>query len=142
LPGFADTADFMLLEMASGVPVTVSVGTHSFLGNGHRLTFYGSRGTLVLENKTQDYIHGFRLSEGLRPAKCFKDITPPEGSARRKSSKDGRIAAVGGIAGRFLDWIKTGKPARPDFRDGLRVQRLLELAFESSRKNLWVNVRG
>ncbi|HJQ34221.1 MAG TPA: hypothetical protein VJ866_18730, partial [Pyrinomonadaceae bacterium] len=44
---------------------------------------------------------------------------------------DARVGPVRGLAGRFLDWIETGVPTTPSFREGLRVQALLDAALQS-----------
>jgi len=122
----------------SGVPVAVSVSTAAFLGSGHSLEIYGDEGTLILRNPTSDYISGFQLFFAARGAKQLEQISgsPP---LPGEALSDGRIQAVGKLAGRFLDWIESGKPACPSFRQGLRVQALLELAYESHMERKWVN---
>ncbi len=130
-----DTFDAVSLELESGIGASISVSTHAFLGNGHRIELYGDEGTLVLENSTPDYVKGFRLLHGTRATGRFDEVSSSGLSGTAKS--DGRIEAVARLVGRFLDWIETGVPATPRFHDGLRVQGLLEAARRSHESGCW-----
>jgi predicted dehydrogenase len=132
-----DTLALMSLRLAGGLPVTLSISTHTVHGSGHRVELFGDDGTLVLENRTSDYVKGFELRLGTREDReprpiAFEAPPPPEG--------DGRIAVVAGLARRFLDWIVDGVPTGPTFQDGLRVQQLLDAATRSDRDGCWVDV--
>lgn len=137
-PRPGDTADFLWLELQSGVLVSLSVSTHAFLGHGHRVEFHGDEGTLVLDNPTRDYAAGFRLMLGTRGMTNLEVIGP--GDAAEGTQCDGRVAAVARLAERFITWVTAGVPSAPTFRDGLRVQRLLENAQQSHRLGRWVDV--
>ena len=129
-----DTLNMLSLELASGVPVTLSVCTHAFLGNGHRIEFYGDLGTLVLRNKTSDYVTGFELLQGTRETQRLLSL----GQTDAVAGQDGRIGAVACIAERFLKWISTGERSVPCFRNGMRVQHLLAAARRSHEQGSWV----
>ncbi len=131
-----DTLAALILELASGAAVTVSVSGAAFLGNGHRLEFYGDDGTLWLDNPTADYTRGFRVWHGTRQTNRLEDVTAPVVAAEG----DGRIEAVGPLVRRFVDWAEGGAPQRPNFRDGLRVQQLLEAARQSDESRAWVEL--
>src|SRR5581483_4597030 len=105
-----------------GVPGSVSVSTDAFLGTGHSVEIYGDEGTLVLRNDSSDYVSGFRLFQGSRASTVLSEIRTDDPTA----SGDGRIAAVARVVSRCIDWIESGKPERPDFADGVRVQHLLD----------------
>lgn len=81
----------------------------------HRLEIEGDKNTLVLENKTMDYMKGFTLKVG------SDIIKQPD-----ENPEDGRIAATAGTIGKFLTWIKTGNVQHPNLHDGLRVQNFLD----------------
>ena len=129
-----DTFDALCLELASGVPATLSVCTHAFLGNGHRIEFYGDSGALVLRNNTSDYVTGFELLHGTRET---QRLLPLDRTGNR-AGQDGRIDAVACIANRFLKWISTGERSVPSFKNGMRVQHLLEAARQSHEQGSWV----
>ena len=42
------------------------------------------------------------------------------------------------IANRFLKWISTGERSVPSFKNGMRVQHLLEAARQSHEQGSWV----
>lgn len=123
------------LEMASGCPVSMSVAANAFMGSGHRLEIYGERGTLVLENRTGDYVNGFTLSVGTREKGAFatEPSEPPQNS-------DGRIGAVSAIARRFVDAALNGGTVEPNLAHGLRVQRLIAAARTANETGAWQSV--
>lgn len=120
------------LETASGCPVSVSVAADAFLGTGHRLEIYGESGSLVLENRTSDYVKGFTLTGGTRESQPLS----PE-SLEMSSEADGRAVATRAIVRRFLDAILSGTPMKPNLVDGLRVQHLIAVTREADRTGMW-----
>lgn len=134
----SDTFVSMSLVAGAGTPVAVSVSTAAFLGSGHSIEIYGDEGTLILRNLTSDYVSGFQLFYAARGAKQLENISGGP-SSRTEGFADGRVQAVSKLAGRFLEWIQSGKPSGPNFCHGLRVQALLERAYESHIERKWVN---
>ena len=134
-----DSTDAMCFCFRSGAAASVSISSAAYLGPGHRLEFYGRDGTLVLENTSTDYMKGFTLLMGRRPDTALKPVLfeDPE----EILYDDGRILPASRLARRFLDWIEMGIPARPDFRDGLRVQKLLDAALRSDQTGQWMGIR-
>jgi len=120
------------LELASGCPVSVSVAADAFLGSGHRLEIYGDQGTLVLENRTRDYVNGFELSVGTRATGVFS--TRP---AEALAYVDGRIGAASAIVRRFVEAILSGAAVEPNLAHGLRVQHLMAAARAADRSGGW-----
>ena len=133
-----DTLATLCLELESSVAVSLSVSSHAFLGNGHRLEFYGEAGTMVLDNPTSDYVGGFRLLKGTRESKLLEIIDLGDSSS--KIQQDGRITVVGSLVKRFITWQETGVPDKPSFTEGLRVQQLLEAAQLSHQSGGWVSL--
>jgi len=133
-----DCLAMMNIELSSGVAASVTLSTHAFLGNGHRLEFYGEEGALLLTNTSADYMRGFRLFVGSRSRDSFEQA--PTSELDPINADDGRIPAVASLVSRFLNWIRTGTPARPNFQDGSRVQALLDAALRSDRTGAWVEV--
>lgn len=132
-----ETLAVICLELESGAATSVSVSNHAFLGNGHRVEFYGDEGTLVLDNSTPDYARGFRLLYGTRASNRPEVISSGEGLEAGRC--DGRIAAVACLVERFVSWVENGIPSRPSFKEGLRVQSLLEAARRSRESGCWVD---
>ena len=48
--------------------------------------------------------------------------------------EDSRVKVIKPLATRFIKWCNTGMPSKPDFQDGLRVQKLIEMARNSNLK--------
>lgn len=143
LPGDTelDTTVAMALQYASGPLASLSMSCASFRGSGHRIEFYGEDGTLVLENRTADYMRGFVLSHARRPGEMT--VVPVEDPADA-GQPDGRIAPAARLAAQFLDCLADApryKPnAAPDFAAGYRVQQLIDAAQRSNREGRFVDV--
>lgn len=143
LPGDTelDTTVAMALQYADGPLASLSMSCASFRGSGHRIEFYGEDGTLVLENRTADYMRGFVLSYARRPGEM---TVVPVDDADDAEHPDGRIAPASRLAAKFVDCL-VEKPrykpnAAPDFAAGYRVQQLIDAAQRSNREGRWTNV--
>ena len=133
-----DTLNIISVIFSSGVCGAISVSNDSYLGNGHRIEFYGELGTLILHNNTPDYVDGFRLLLGTRDSGALKPVCSDVD--QEKKLDDNRITPVSRITGRFLNWIRTGKKETPDFNAGVRVQHLMEAAKEANSSNKTIKV--
>lgn len=136
-----DTTVAMALQYASGPLVSLSMSCASFRGQGHRIEFFGEDGTLVLENRTADYMRGFVLSYARRPGELT--VVPIDDPADA-GQPDGRIAPASRLAAKFLNAI-VGAPrykpnAAPDFAAGFRVQQLIDAAQRANREGRFVDV--
>jgi len=131
----------MALQYADGPLASLSMSCASFRGSGHRIEFYGEDGTLVLENRTADYMRGFVLSYAKRPGEM---TVLPVDDADDPEHPDGRIAPASRLAAQFLDCLADApryKPnAAPDFAAGYRVQQLIDAAQRSNREGRWTDV--
>jgi predicted dehydrogenase len=134
---WADKAASLWLELAGGIPVSISVSSSSFLGTGHRVEIYGDRGSLVLVNPTSDYVKGFELFHGTRESKILTPILVTNESG---SQSDGRVIMVGRLIKRFVDWVQDGIPGIPTIEHGYRVQTLVDAARESYTRGIWLDV--
>lgn len=132
MPGDGRSGDAfaaLALQFAGGAAGSISMAASSYEGLGHRIELYGDDGTVVLENATPQYMRGFTVRCARRPGK----LAGVELTEEPDSDPDSRIAPTASIDRRFIDWIVDGTTARPNFRDGLRVQVLLEAALASDR---------
>ncbi len=146
--GLPDDADLqttvaMAMQLAAGPQVSLSMSCASFRGSGHRIEFYGEDGTLVLENRTADYMRGFVLSYAKRPDEL---ATVPVDDPAQAPYPDGRIAPVSRLAKMFFDAIDGAphyKPnAGPGFAEGYRVQALIDAAQRSHGQGNMDRCRG
>jgi predicted dehydrogenase len=143
LPGDSDldTTVAMALHYASGPLASLSMSCASFRGDGHRVEFYGEDGTLMLHNRTPDYMRGFVLSHARRPGELT--VIPVDDPADA-SHPDGRIAPASRLAAKFIDAIADApryKPnAAPGFAAGFRVQQLIDAAQHSNREGRFIGI--
>ena len=93
---------------------------------------------MVLDNPTVGYMRGFTLRLATRGREDWQAL--PVADPTDVPEADGRAAPVARLAARFLDWVVEGKPASPDFAEGLRVQALLEAARKSDESGKWLAV--
>jgi predicted dehydrogenase len=123
----------------SGAAGHVAMSCASYLGSGHRIEFYGEDGTLTLVNDTADYMRGFRLSLGRRPASALTPIEVDD-PVDRAYPADGRIAPVSRMAAAFLDAVEAAQPTSIGFAQGLRVQALLDSARRANHLGRWLDI--
>lgn len=125
-----DVLVVLSLRFRDGMTGAVTIATAAPFGDGHAMTVYGEQGALVLRNATADYARGFTLHVGTRDSA----MQPVSVDAPDEEGVDGRTLVAGRLVDRFVEWIRSGAPARPSFADGLRVQTLLDLAWRSRRQ--------
>jgi predicted dehydrogenase len=134
-----ETDAHVSVAFQSGAAGHVAMSCASYLGSGHRIEFYGEDGTLTLVNDTTDYMRGFRLSIGRRPASALTEIKIDD-PVDRAFPADGRIAPVSRMAAAFLDGIERARPTSIGFAQGLRVQALLDLARRANHLGRWLDI--
>lgn len=141
LPGEPAMETNVAVTMAfqSGAAGTLAMSCASYLGSGHRLEFYGEDGTLMLTNDTADYMRGFRLSAARRPANAMIPVDVVD-AVDLEFPSDGRIAPVSRLAAGFVEAIETGQPTAVGFRQGLRVQALLDIARRANDLSIWLDI--
>lgn len=136
-PEGAHLSDSMVtagLLLADGCGCSVTVSTQACNGGGHTVEFYGEEGMLRLANPGADYVDGFSL--------CVhgRDVEPEHFGPHPSGLDDGRIFAAGKIVERFGRWILEGVPCKPDFSEGVRVQRLLGAAKRSNEEGRRISI--
>jgi predicted dehydrogenase len=134
-----ETDAHVSVAFQSGAAGHVAMSCASYLGSGHRIEFYGDDGTLILVNDTADYMRGFRLSIGRRPASALTEIEIDD-PVDRAFPADGRVAPVSRMAAAFLDGVERARPTSIGFAQGLRVQALLDLARRANHLGRWVDI--
>ncbi len=140
-PSF-ETGITMALKFASGAAGSFALNCASYLGSGHRLEFYGEDGAVVLANPTADYMRGFVLSHGRRPADALAPIEVANDPVDAKFPAEARIAPVSRLAKRFLDTVEQRRPATPGFAEGYRAQLLLDAVRRSDASGRFVDIAG
>ncbi len=136
-PRAAETLCTLSLVTRTDLPMVVSIATDAYQGPGHRIEIYGDDGALILENRTSDYILGFELQTLRR----LDDVKTVSSQMDRDGIRDGRSVATAAGTRRFVDAIVALAPApSPNFRDGLRVQRLIDATRRSSASRRAIDV--
>jgi len=135
-----ETTVAMALRYASGPLVSLSMSCASFLGSGHRIELFGEDGTLVLHNRSADYMRGFELLHAKRTSNDFERIAIVDPVDAQYP--DGRIAPVSRLVAKFFDAIESGGNAHPGFAEGYRAQQMIEAARRSNLTGAWMTVAG
>ena len=98
----------------------------------HILKINGKLGTLILENNKNDFVDNFQIF--LKNEKGVEKIKVENSNSSWEQNEDSRIKVVSPIIDRFIQWCNTGKPAKPDFEDGMRIQELIDMARKSDAR--------
>jgi len=98
----------------------------------HILKINGKLGTLILENNKNDFVDNFQIF--LKNEKGVEKIKVENSNSPWEQNEDSRIKVVSPIIDRFIQWCNTGKPAKPDFEDGMRIQELIDMARKSDAR--------
>ena len=125
-----DTKIDMQLIFESGCKGNIHVDISDDTNHKHIIKFIGTNGELILENLSNNFLDNFELKikkngeiqkiSDIEKLTCLNDV-----------DEDPRIKFITNLTNKFIHWYNTGMPAKPNFEDGLRVQKLIEI----SRKN-------
>lgn len=139
-PVDADDTGLLMLQLADGTPVQLSISSVTYQGRGHWVEIYGDRATLVLgSDNLKDYVHGFRLLAA--PAgKSLTEIEIPQRLAFPEVFTDGRLAPFIRIVDRLVASIDAGKSLVPSLKEGVYSQLLMDLTHKSHDNKSWVDV--
>lgn len=139
-PVDADDTCLIMLELADGTPVQLSISSVTYAGRGHWLEIYGEKGTLVLgSSNLKDYVHGFELFAA--PAgKSLKKVSIPKKYDFSQVFTDGRLAPFIRVVDRLVASIDSGKSHSPSLKEGVYSQLLMDLTHQSHQQQGWVDV--
>ena len=139
-PVDADDTCLIMMELADGTPVQLSISSVAYAGRGHWVEIYGSKGTLVIgSSNLNDYVHGFELFAA--PAgKSLEKITIPTKYDFPQVFSDGRLAPFIRVVDRFTASIDSRESLVPSLKQGVYSQLLMDLTHQSNRQQSWVDV--
>ncbi len=139
-PVDADDTCLIMMELADGTPVQLTISSVTYSGRGHWVEIYGEKGTLVLgSSNLKDYVHGFELLAA--PAeKSLKKVAIPQKYDFSQVFTDGRLAPFIRVVDRFVTAIDTDKSLVPSLKEGVYSQLLMDLTHQSHQQKTWVNV--
>lgn len=139
-PVNADDTCLLTLELDDGTPCQVSLSSVTYNGRGHWVEVYGDHGTLILgSDNLKDYVHGFHL-QAAPAGKPLTEVEIPKRLAFPQVFTDGRLAPFIRVVDRWVESIDQGKSLVPSLYEGVYSQLLIDLAYEASDKNCWINV--
>lgn len=124
----------LLLKLGKNVTGNAHINCNSPILNKHKLVFECEMGTIVLENE-DNITRGFIIK--IKRGNNKEEIIMPK--EKTVVDEDQRVQVVKTIATRFVDCCIRNKDFKPSFKEGLRVQELIEkirnqtpLTFESN----------
>lgn len=139
-PVDADDTCLIMLELADGTPIQLSISSVTYNGRGHWVEVYGDRGTLVLgSDNLKDYVHGFRL-QAAPAGKGLSEVEIPKRLAFPQVFTDGRLAPFIRVVDRWVESIDQHQSFVPSLSEGVYSQLLMDLTHQSSEQACWVNV--
>ncbi|GFE64313.1 Gfo/Idh/MocA family protein [Litoreibacter roseus] len=112
---------------------------------GYAYEIHGTKGALRFDQEDQNALWLYDASSPAERRGFTKILTGPEhpdyaAFCQGPGHGTGYQDQITIEARDFLKAIETGKPVWPTFRDGMEVNQVIAAAFESSKKQGWLNV--
>ena len=126
-----DTTIDMKLLFENGCNGNIHVDISDSKNQKHIIKFLGSNGELILENISHDFLDNFKLKLQ-QNNEIQKILYVQKLNFLNDVNEDPRIKFVANLTNKFINWCNTGIPAKPNFQDGLRVEKLIEIARTSN----------
>ena len=104
----------------------------------HSLEFFSKDGSIVLSSHGRHSFDNFHLKINLKNKKNYFEKSI---KLMQNENDDPRVKFVKLIAERFIQWCNSKIPANPNFEDGLRVQKLIEIAKISNTKSRQIDIK-
>lgn len=119
----------LLLKFEGGITGYAHVYANSHGLTRHQLIFYCERAVLVLENK-KHVVDNFTVKKYSQKSSRYLRVKKDTGF----KNEDERVKIVRKLAARFISCCLSRSQMYPSFKEGLRVQELIELARTSAFK--------
>jgi predicted dehydrogenase len=116
----ANSAELMF-EFASGALGRATVSNAWADSRVHSWQFVFEEATITLQNDTNDYMRGFRVTTTDQSG-AHLDVLDTS-----STEADGRLAPFVRLASRFVSAVRAGESVKPDFSDAARVAELAAL---------------
>tara|TARA_B110000014_G_scaffold150364_1_gene104906 strand:- start:632 stop:1672 length:1041 start_codon:yes stop_codon:yes gene_type:complete len=130
-----DTTIDMKLLFQNGCNGNIHVDISDNENQKHIIKFIGTNGELKLENFSNDFLDNFELKLKLNN-ELQKTLHSQKLNFLNDKTEDSRIKFVATLTNKFINWCNTGISTKPNFEDGLRVQKLIETSRENNENNL------
>jgi len=125
----------MIVSFENGISGNISLDISSSKEQNHIIKFNDKNIQMILKNISNNHFENFELILNDERKTKKQSLTKKPHFSIDDEFDDSRVNLVESIANRFIHWCNTGKPSKPDFNDGLRVQKLIEKA-RNSKGNL------
>ena len=129
-----DTTINMKLIFENGCNGLINVDISNNIDQKHIIKFFGRKGKLSLENFSNNFVDNFELK--LDMDEELQSIPVQKVNFLEEKTEDSRIKIVANLTKKFINWCNADVSAKPNFEDGLRVQKLIDLARTRNTKNL------
>lgn len=129
----ADDNFAVLLKFSSGAMATVTYSATAAFEAGEQIILSGSDGLLMMtgDRKLYGAKRGAQLEEKEIPAEFTEEVSPSDHPLAGPTELLLRV---------WIGSIRTGTVASPSFRDGMKVQELMDGAVRSSQLGRWIEV--
>jgi predicted dehydrogenase len=112
---------------------TVTLNSDSWQGSGERFEAYGSKGTLIIDNKGN-------LWNGRKDRGDIEIIPLPEKPVPYGIEGRRELKAFAFIAEKLVQGILEGKKVFPNFYDGMKCQEIMDAIRRSNIEKKWINI--
>ena len=120
--------------MKGRLPIT----SNNYGINEHILKFFNDKGIIILENRENDWVKGFKLLTINNSKKKYINL-----KKINKKNVDSRIYPVSKIVNKLVNWVIYKKKESPNFKSAVRVQYLIEKSLLSNKLNgRWVSAKN
>ncbi len=137
----SDDSFFFHGVLDNGVIVSVSSSTGVHVGAGVSIEFYGTEGSLLLDQGTSLNPQHDHVVKGAKSGDREYQVLPiPREFEPPDVGGDHRLPPFVALVNRFTRAIRSGETLSPSFVDGLRNQQVIDAVRESSREGRWVPV--
>jgi predicted dehydrogenase len=126
------------LIFSNNLIVHVAATSSAYAGIGHSLEIYGSKGSLVLKNETQDVVAGFKLYYAARDKQM--ELIDEECRYLAEQTNDSRVIPTSQLVNAFLKSLAGEPVTHPTINDGHRVQQLLNFAKIANENHCLIKV--
>ena len=143
-PCDVDDAAALLVEFDSGVQGVLHISWVAHKGRSQTLSICGSEGTLVLDSNVDGWeidLVGSRAGEqALRPVEVPAELMAGIDGSSKEAGFASFVANYPSMSRKFIDVILNDEAPCPSFRDGMRVQEVMEAAIASASEKRWVDL--
>lgn len=137
----SDDSFFFHGALESGVMVSVSASTGVHVGAGVSIEFYGTEGSILLDQgNSLNPVHDHVVKGSRSGDREYQVLPIPDEFQPPETGGDHRLPPFVALVNRFVESIRTGEALSPSFVDGLRNQQVIDAVKQSSREGRWVPV--